>query len=239
MKHIIPLFALLLALALAGAASAADTGVPSRIEMKYKVSAASVKIGEGLDVFEHDDKTYSVVSESRTTGLAAVIYGLIIRRESKGAVTAGGLRPESFVETRNGHIKRSATFDWSAGQVELTDGDHKQTVPLPPNTWDATSFAWNFSFARPDGKDLKVNATDGRRITEYRYKVVGREKLVTAMGDLETVHVKKIQDEGDKRAFDVWLAVDQFYLPVRIRAIEKDGTAFDSLVEDIKLTEKP
>jgi hypothetical protein len=239
MKHTILFSILILAVALAGAAPAADKGVPSRIEMKYRVSVASIKIGEGLDVFEHDDKTYSVVSESKTTGLAAVVYGLVVRRESKGAVTPAGLRPESFVEMRNGRIKRSATFDWSAGQVELTDGDHKQTVPLPPNTWDATSFAWNFSFARPDGKDLKVHATDGRHISEYRYTVVGREKLKTAMGELETVHVKKIQDEGDKRAFDVWLAADQYYLPVRIRAIEKDGTAFDSLVEDIKLTEKP
>jgi hypothetical protein len=141
MKHTILFSILILVLALAGAAPAADKGVPSRIEMKYKVSVASIKIGEGLDVFEHDDKTYSVVSESKTTGLAAVVYGLLVRRESKGAVTPAGLRPESFVEMRNGHVKRSANRLGAGGGV--ADGDHKQTMPLPPNTWDATSFAWN------------------------------------------------------------------------------------------------
>jgi len=48
---------------------------------------------------------------------------------------------------------------------------------------------------------------------------------------LDTVHVKKIQDEGDKRGFDAWLAVDRYFLLVRARATEKNGTVFDWAVE--------
>jgi hypothetical protein len=238
MNRTIPLFCVLL-LAAAPVYSASDNAVPARVQIKYRVSVAAMKIGEGLDVFEHNGKTYSVVSESKTSGVAAVIYQLNIRRESKGTVTADGLRPQTFVELRNGQVKRSAEFDWAAGQVLLTDGDKKQTVALPPDTWDATSFAWNFAFAPPDGKDLNVYVTDGRRVTEYRYAIAGREKLATPMGEMETLHVKKIQDANDKRGFDVWLAVERHYLPVRIRATEKDGTAFDSLVESIDLAHKP
>ena len=47
--------------------------------------------------------------------------------------------------------------------------------------------------------------------------------------------MKKVQEEGDKRAFDVWLAIDQHFLPARIRATEKDGTVFDSMVESVNL----
>jgi Protein of unknown function (DUF3108) len=238
MKALLPLCALLFA-TVSAPASAAPDKVPPRVEIKYRVSMGSMKIGEGLDVFEHDGKTYSVVSESKTAGIAAVVYRLNIRRESKGSVTAAGLRPQSFVELRNGQPKRSASFDWSAHQAQLVDGDNKQTVQLPANTWDATSFAWNFPFSRPDGKELQVYVTDGRRITEYKYAILGRETLATPLGDLQTLHVKKIQDADDKRAFDVWLAVDQHYIPVRIRATEKDGTAFDSLVESIDLASKP
>jgi len=93
--------------------------------------------------------------------------------------------------------------------------------------------------SRADGKDLKVHVTDGRRVTEYRYNILGREKLATPLGDIQTLHVKKVQDPDDKRGFDVWLAVDQHYLPVRIRATEKDGTAFDSLVDSIDSAAKP
>jgi hypothetical protein len=239
MSRTILLCLLLLATAHGHPAPASDPGVPSRVQIKYRVSIASMKIGEGLDVFEHNGKTYSVVSESKTSGVAAVVYKLNIRRESNGSITAAGLRPQTFVELRNGEVKRRANFDWSAGQVQLTDGDNKQTVALPPDTWDATSFAWNFAFAPPDGKELKVYLTDGRRVTEYRYAIAGREKLATPLGDMETLHVKKIQDPDDKRGFDVWLALERHYLPVRIRATEKDGTAFDSLVESIDLAAKP
>ena len=211
--------------------------VPARIEIKYRVSMGSMKIGEGLDVFEHDRNGYTVVSESKTAGLAAMLYQLNIRREAKGKVTPAGLRPRTFVESRHGQVKRSATFDWEANQVELTDGDEsKQTVPLPPNTWDATSFAWNFAFAPPGNKELNINLTDGRRVTSYRYAILGRETLNTVIGDIQTLHVKKVQDPDDKRAFDVWLAVERSYLPVRIRYTEKDGTAFDSLVEAINVS---
>src|SRR5690349_5291280 len=116
---------LVFAIALALAASlnwAANNGVPARIEVKYRMSMGSMKIGEGLDVFEHDAKSYSVVSESKTAGVAAMVYPLNIKREAKGRVTADGLRPKSFVESRNGEIKRSAVFDWEAGEVQLVDG---------------------------------------------------------------------------------------------------------------------
>jgi hypothetical protein len=234
-KYILLVVALLLATAPSLAGSAPDKAVPSRVEVKYRVSIAGLPIGEGTDVFQHDGKSYSVVSESNTVGLAA-IYRFQLRRETKGSITADGLRPLSFVETRNGKFKHGASFDWAAGEVQLTDGERKQTVPLPPNTWDAASFAWNFAFSRSEGSELQVHMTDGRRITEYKYSILGREKLATPLGELDTLHVKKIQEEGDKRGFDVWLVIDQHFLPARVRTTERDGTTFDSMVESVNLT---
>jgi len=208
--------------------------VPSRVEVKYRVSIAGLPIGEGTDVFEHDGRSYTVVSESTTIGIAA-IYQFTLRREAKGNVTGDGLRALSFVEMRNGKFRRAVRFDWAAHEAQLMDGDNKQTVPLPPNTWDTASFPWNFAFARSQPKELHAYVTDGRRVTEYKYEILGREKLDTPLGRIETLHVRKIQEEGDQRSFEVWLAVDQHLLPARVRATEKDGTAFDSTVESVKL----
>jgi hypothetical protein len=234
MKQILLISALLLVNAPSLAARAPDEPVPSRVEVKYRMSIAGIPIGEGLAVFQHDGKTYSVVSESRTIGIAA-IYRLHIRREARGDVTPKGLRPLSFVETRNGRFTRAASFDWAAGLVQLTDGDKKQTVQLRPNTWDAVSLAWSFAFSLPDGKDMQLFMTDGRRITEYKYSVLGREKLATPLGELDTVHVKKVQEEGDKRAFDAWLAINQHFFLTRVRATEKNGTVFDAMVQSVNL----
>lgn len=235
MKQILLITVALAAMAPALAARAPFEPIPLRAEVKFKLTVAGIPVGEGIAVFQHDAKTYSVVMESKTIGIAA-LYRLHIRREAKGRITAAGLRPLTFVETRNDRITRSATFDWTAGKVQLIDGDNKQTVPLQPNTWDAASVACSFAFSLPDGKEQRLYVTDGRRITEYKYSVLGREKLSTPMGQLDTVHVKKIQDEGDKRGFDAWLAVDRHFLLVRARATEKNGTVFDWTVESVNFT---
>jgi hypothetical protein len=229
------LMTLLLAAQLPAAALAA---VPGRVEITYAVFLGSMKIGEGHDVFQHDGRTYRVVSESKTAGLAAVLYRLNIRRESQGRVTRSGLRPETFSEERNGKAKRSAAFDWERKQATLVDGDNSQTVPLPHNSWDSTSFGYNFAFVPPEAAELAAHLTDGRRLREYRYAVLGREKIDTELGPLDTLHVKRLQGPEDKRAFEVWLAVEQHNMPVRIRYTEKDGTVFDSVVTKISFAEK-
>jgi hypothetical protein len=204
------------------------------VEIKYRVLLGSLKIGEGYDVFEHDGRSYRIVSESKTTGLAAAVYRLNIRREAKGRVTPAGLQPLSYDEMRNGQAKRGARFDWDGRQATLTDEGNTQTLALPDNTWDSTTFGYQFAFAQPRGAEMAVNLTDGRRIKEYTYAILGREKLDTELGPLETLRVRKVQAPDDKRAFEVWLAIERHYLPVRIRYTEKDGTVLDSIVTQIK-----
>jgi uncharacterized protein DUF3108 len=214
-------------------ASAASPAVPQRVEIVYHVSVRSLRVGEGHDVLQHDGKTYDLVSESKTSGFAALIYRLSVSRHSTGRVTAHGLRPESFAELRNGKLKRGARFDWDKATAVLTDGQNQQTVTLPQNTWDQASFAYNFAFAGLEKPVFEVNLTDGRRIQQYEYSVVGKEMLDTELGRLETIHVKKVQPPGDKRGFEAWISLAHQNLPVRIRIVEKDGTAFDSVVARI------
>jgi hypothetical protein len=223
---------------LAWSAGAGAAAVPARAEIHYKVFLGSMKIGEGRDIFQHDGRTYSVVSESRTAGLAGVLYRLNIRRESRGRVTATGLRPDSFSETRNGKPERSAAFDWTRKEATLTDDGESQTVALPDDTWDTTSFSYNFAFVPPDSGDLDAHLTDGRRIRKYRYAILGRETLDTVLGPIETLHVKKVQGPDDKRAFEVWLAVGQHNMPVRIRYTGRDGRSFDSVVTQVSFGAK-
>ena len=217
--------------------SAASAAVPSRVESTYRVSIGSLKIGEGRDVLQHDGKTYKVVSESKTAGLAAV-YRLNVSRQSAGRVTSRGLRPDSFAELRNGKPKRSARFDWDKKQALLIDGENQQVVPLPDNTWDQTSFAYNFAFAGLKTAALQANLTDGRRIKLYEYTIVGEEPLRTELGSLQTIHIRKVQPPGDKRGFEVWIAPGHHNLPVRMRITEKDGTVFDSVISRITYSVK-
>lgn len=228
----------LLIIATALSPGGAAAAVPTRVEIKYDVYFGSVKIAESQEVFEQDGRTYRIVSESKTAGLAGVVYRLNIRRESQGRVMRGGLRPNTFSEIRNGEPERSATFDWDKKEAILVDDGDSQTVPLPDNTWDTTSFGYNFAFVAPGAAELEANITDGRRIRLYRYAILGREKLETEIGTLDTLHVKKVQRPEDKRAFEVWVAVDHHHMPVRLRYTDKSGRVFDSVVSKVTFSPK-
>lgn len=206
---------------------------PQRVQMEFAVSSGSMDLGEGRDVLEHDGKTYSVVSELKTVGVAAILYKLDIRRQSRGLVTKDGLRPQHFEEARTRKPKRAADFDWDAKTIKLTDGDRVETLPLPDNTFDQTSFTYAFAFKASLDDLPPVNLTDGRKLSDYTYKVLGREKLKTPIGELEALHIRKVQDADDKRGFEVWLSVEHHNLPVRIRYVEKNGQVVDSTITRI------
>jgi hypothetical protein len=223
---------LLLACVLSASGARAAT-LPSRVQIDVVVTSGGMHLGEGRDVLQHDGKQYTVRSESRTAGVAAIFYKMNIRREARGLITKNGLRPLHFEETRSGKPRRAADFDWDAHTVKLTDGDEVDTEPLTDNTFDQTSFTYAFAFRPPSGDSMAVKLTDGRRLSDYRYRMVGRERLSTPMGELETLHFQKVKEGDDKRGFEVWLAVEHHNLPVQIRYVEKNGMVVDSTVTGI------
>jgi hypothetical protein len=206
---------------------------PQRVQIDFSVNSGSMHLGEGRDTLEHDGKQYSVISESKTVGLAAFFYKMNIRRESRGLITSSGLRPVHFREDRSRKPTRAVDFDWDAKLIKLTDGTTSETLPLVENTFDQTSFTYAFAFRPPSDEILPVHLTDGRKLSDYKYQIIGKEKLKTALGELQTVHFQKVREADDKRGFEVWLGTDHHYLPVQIRFIEKDGTVLDSTVTAI------
>ncbi len=227
MKH----FTLLVLFLLAGPLTAAQP--PQKVQIDFVVTSGSMQLGEGHDFLEHDGTKYSLVSETKTVGVAALFYKLNIRRESRGSLTANGLRPLQFEENNSRKPRRAADFDWNAGQVKLTDGDKIETMPLSANTFDPTSLPYAFAFAQSTQESIKVFVADGRRLADYEYRIVGKETLKTPLGELETLHFQKVREADDKRGLEFWLSVDRHFLPVKIRFVEKNGTMVDSTVTSI------
>ncbi|MBL8533920.1 MAG: DUF3108 domain-containing protein [Betaproteobacteria bacterium] len=204
---------------------------PLRVEMTISVEMSGITVGEGRDSFEHDGDRYRVVSEARTAGLARALKRVDEKRESRGLVTGHGIRPLYFRQERTGKRPKTATFDWEAGKLKLSEGEESETVDLPEFVLDQTSLPYAFVFVEaPRTGKFNVHVTDGRRLTAYEVGFVGEEKIKTKLGALDTLHYRKIQRGEDRRGFEFWLSLDHHRLPVRIRIVEKDGTAFDSNV---------
>jgi hypothetical protein len=82
----------------------------------------------------------------------------------------------------------------------------------------------------PDSDDYRFFMMDGRRMTDYHYRKIGTEQIDSVLGKLETVHLKKVQEAGDERGADLWLAVAHHYLPVKAVVTEKDGGRLEQVV---------
>lgn len=206
---------------------------PDQVDITFEIRFGMMKLGIGEDHLTHDGKAYQVKSDTIPKGIAALFID-DIRRESKGSVTSNGLKPASFVERGRKNGIRAAKFDWANHKLQLREGDEKQTVKLPDGAIDQVSLPYAFAFASNIPEDFKIFVTDGRRLTEYRYRIVGRERIDSALGKINTIHFEKVRDADDKRSFEFWVAVDQHYLPVQMRFKDKHGRQFDSVVTSIR-----
>ena len=224
---------LVVALVALSAALPAFAAPPSRVELTFAITMGDLRIGEAREVLEHDGRRYHVVSESTPRGIAALLIS-DVRRESRGAVTAGGLRPEQFEETGRRGGARMAKFDWAAGELTLVNGKDVRTVALPRGTLDQGSLAYALAFRPLAGSGFSVHVTDGRGVKQYRYREIGDETLKTPIGALRTRRFEKVRGPDDKRGFEFWLATDRDLLPVKLRYVERNGDVFDSSITEIK-----
>ncbi len=216
-------------LAALSAALPAAAAPPSRVELTFAIMMGDLRIAETREVFEHDGKRYQVTSETTPRGIAALLIN-DVRRASRGAVTATGLRPDLFEETGRRGGARTAKFDWVAGTLTLAHGDAARTVALPPGALDQASLAYAIAFQGVTNAGFNVQVTDGRGLKQYRYREVEGETLKTALGEIRTRRFERVRDPGEKRGFEFWLATDRHLLPVKLRYIEKNGEVLDSIV---------
>ena len=223
---------LLICISLLGV-SAAQAAPPERVEITFEINFGSMRLGIGEDRLKHDGKRYEVYSDTIPKGLAALFIDTI-RREAKGSITENGLRPVSFIERGRKKGIRAAEFDWTNNRLRLIHGESNQVVDLPKGSIDQASLPYAFAFAGKIPDDFSIHVTDGRRIKEYEYRIIGRERIKTALGEIETIHVQRRPDPSTKRSFEFWVAVEQHYLPVQVRFTDKKGRLFESVVTSIR-----
>ena len=205
---------LTIALSLASVAVAAP---PRSVEIGYEIAQDGSVLAEVSQRLEHDGRSYRLSETWRGKG----IYGLRGEglRSSQGAVAADGLRPQKFEDKRPGKDAQHAEFDPAAKTPTLLQQDQ-------------LSFFWTFAFAPP--RDLvTASVSDGKRVISISYKVAGRERVKTRAGEFDALKLVKRKENPDDKATEIWLAVDRQYIPVRILAIDKDGTRLDTVAVKI------
>ncbi len=101
------------------------------------------EIGETRHQLEiGNDKSYILRVGMNTTGLASIFKTYESDQQSSGTLTAQGLRPNKFSETKNtskGKEALEAKFAWEAKVLSFSGG---HSMPLPEQTQDIISFLY-------------------------------------------------------------------------------------------------
>jgi Protein of unknown function (DUF3108) len=207
--------------------------LPKSVQLEYDVARDGKLFARVKESFTQNGKLYRVQSVTKGVG----IYALLGERRltSIGAVTKAGLKPSHFElhQGRNENKTLIADFDWAKSTLSMIKKNEKQTEKLSAGTQDLASYAYQFMFSPPVKDDITVTMTTGKKLHVYQYKVLARgTNLSLAKSNYKTLQLSNEAVAGQDKK-QLWLAQDQFYLPVRYQLTDEDGDSYEQTLTKI------
>jgi hypothetical protein len=217
-----------LALAPQSAPEVPVSPLPRSGYIEYNVlygSGDGLPVGRVVQSWKIENDRYLLASDAETTGLIDFFRPQQLRYISEGRVTPRGLKPEEFFITRTRRGKTEAArarFDWEHQQIHYGYPDDRKVAALVEGAQDLMSLVYHFALAPPQPGRFRIAVTSGRDFEVHEIEVLPEEIIETPMGQLRTLPLRQIARPG-KEHFDLWLAVQYNYLPVRLRHYDRKG----------------
>ena len=192
-------------------------GLPANLEIDYALKS-SLADAHAVYRWSRDGDSYRITGEGEADGFFALFLEGRMLQESRGTVTARGLRPESFVEKKPNTADEGLEFDWPANKVTFDRGGSRNTTELTDNTVDWLSMIFQLAHVPPPqgAETMQLRVFTQRKLYKFDLKVLGVEEITIPLGTVRALHLRHV-DPQDKQVVDVWLGIDHHYLPVKMR----------------------
>ncbi len=150
-------------------------------------------------------------------------------------------KPQHYFYTRTGLGKNrheDLQFDWNTNQVTSTVRKSSVALDSAKKIQDGLSYQIQLRQDLIAGKtNLAYAISNGKKLKQYRFEVVGEETLDTPLGKVTTVKVRRKEDNNDEREIYAWFAKDFHYLLVRLQQ-EENGSAYTIYLSKASLNGK-
>lgn len=161
---------------------------------------------------------WRMVTRSTASGFARLVAGGTLVQSSDFALDSGEVRPLAYSfddgTRRTGRDVR-LEFDWAAGRVRGTAEDEPVDLATVEGLQDAASMqALVLARLRAGEEPGTIAMIEKDRVKFYRYTLLRRERLSTAIGDLDTVAYRSAR-EGSERETVSWHAPAMGYAVVK------------------------
>lgn len=203
-------------------AAVAAPGLPASGTWVYDVAARTRGLtfnARAQLTLAQSDGRYQAQFEVR-----AMLAGSRTQR-SEGSVTPAGLVPHTF--TDRARRERVLQFDWEAQRVTEGGAGH----PLLPGTQDRLSVMLQLgqalhAHAPAVGGTLELPVASAGGVEVWRFAVLGLQRLDLPQGSEEAWHLKR-QVSATDQGIELWYAVADPRVPVRIRLLQGNGDEVD------------
>lgn len=209
--------------------------LPNRLDLHYRLRYGLAS-GEQTLLWVNDGAHYTLTSVAGATGLTGLFYRGRFVQTSRGRVTPHGLQPEQFWDQR-GDKESSARFDAAHNDITLIPAQGEpRHFTYHGAVQDVLSLIFQLALTAPP-PDGQITSTvfNGKKLRDYTYAVRGEETLDTALGPLRTLHLARVASDDER--FEIWLAVDRHYLPVRVLRVEGGGVEGELTIRSISAVE--
>ncbi len=181
---------------------------------------------------------YHLISTAHSSGLVSKFYA--VSDTIVSAFDAKNLRPVSFsLDQSHGKRKkkRNMTFNQKEGTVTVLSDGQQNTYPVPADIQDPLSSLY-YVRTKQDfiiGKPVIVNVHEDDKNWAVEVNVLGKEKLKTSSGELNTIKLKTYPKyEGvfqNKGEIYIWLTDDARKIPVLMKSTISIGSIVSTLVD--------
>jgi hypothetical protein len=213
-------------------------------KLVYEVSWSKL-IQAGTAVMEvSEEKTadgivaYRLISTASSGRLLSKFYVVSDKIESVFDIT--NRRPLSYnLDQSHGKRKkkREMTFNYNEYVVTVTADGQQTAYTVPADIQDALSSVYYVRMSQDFivGKPIIVNVHEDDKNWAVEIQVLGREKLHTIFGDVDTIKLKTYpRYEGvfqNKGEIYIWLTDDARKIPVLMKSTISIGSIVSTLVE--------
>ena len=190
--------------------------LPASLTIDYRLTS-SFADGRATYHWDREGDAYRIRAEAEAEGFFTLFLEGRILQESHGTVTAAGLRPERFSERKPGGPPEGLEFDWPARRITFDRNGERKTTPLDDNTVDWLSMIFQLAHLPPRTESFGLQVFTQRRMYRFQLNVLGTEEIEIPLGRVRALHLRHAAPDDPKEVVDVWLGIDQHYLPVKLR----------------------
>lgn len=206
--------------AVTSAQPAVSQALPSQAKLTYSVRLYETELGNLVTELNRTGDTYSVKTETRAEGLAAILLGGTVREKCEFALADDlEIRPRQYKVEKVGRnaYSHSAEFLWPEMKVRYDDGKILE-IPLAGYVIDNCTVP--FAFVAADTiaqKDYPyIHILGGTRLRHFEGLKVTREQVEVPAGKFETIRFDQQRVGSADKTLSIWVAPDKHNIVVKM-----------------------